>query len=528
MIKAQYAPEATSKYLKACLLPCVLLCSIWACTDESTPGSYTPVEPENGSGTTPKTEEETVQTNAAPGEFLVTISYLTHEMARITWGKAVDPDGDVVTYDIYLNETKLDSNVTNTGYQFSGLKELTSYTGKILAKDSQNNIREQAFNFETDHLKFLKFYDFDPAASFASGAPYGMIKTNDSHYVIAGAASDGQGDYFFALKMDYQGNVLWHHTYDYPTATTYEFKVAESKNGILVVGHHHIFELNGDGKVIWHKILESYDNPNIVAELRSVAQDSKGNIYLVGGRGSADPHIHEEAVLTKLDPSGNVLWEKSYLNSIRNFFDDILITPNDELLILGSMETSDKSFQESIINGGEQIDFWVLKATEEGEELWSKTYGDGRYDFPKDIIQLSNGNFAFAGFGWGAYDISKGRIFQIDPDGNEIWNITSDLSRLNSIAETHDNGLIATGRVNPNEELGIFKYDADGNEVWTKTDYEFAAYMYGYAVLAEDDGGYRIAGNYYKIYYYDDEKPHIRVYKTDPEGDHDYNAAINN
>jgi len=479
-------------------------------------------------------EEENEQEiiNLAPNSFEIEIINISSEGATLNWNEATDPESDVITYDIYLNQGLVVENITQLTYDLIELAELTNYSGKIIAKDAENNQTEVVFSFQTEknYLKFLKEYDYGEYSYGPNGYAYGganiMIKSNDQNYIIAGASvfPNGNGYRLFVSKIDYEGKELWKKFYDYNLTDGWNPTIINSLNGFILVSHHHILSLDNEGNIIWYKKINSYDIQDGSADIKSVAQDSGGNIFVVGGRGSAEPEIVQEAVLTKLNSSGEILWENTFRPSLRSFFDDVIINSSNELIILGSTETSGTTYEEYIQGPSsvEEIDFWVLKITNDGETLWENTFGDGRYDFSKKIIPKSNGNYAFAGYSWGAYDISEGRIFEINSNGSEIWNVSTELSSTFSIAETRDGGFIATGHVDFGNygALGIYKFSSNGLEEWNKKYQESFTYLYGRSVLIEEDGGFRVAGSSSKNYYYDEEKPELLIYKTDPDGNY--------
>ncbi|WP_147374085.1 fibronectin type III domain-containing protein [Flagellimonas lutimaris] len=482
----------------------------------------------NANEITEKGEEEIV--NLAPNNFDLEILNISDAGAIINWTEAEDPEGDTVTYSIYLNQSLIVENITERTYQFIELEELTNYSGKIIAKDVYNNETESNFSFQTEkyYLKYLKTYEFGDTnygTGYASGTPYSMLKTFDKNYIIAGKSvrPNGDGLHFFVLKIDYDGNQIWKRFYDYELGDDWNFKIIQTNdNGFVLVGGPFVVKLSIDGDVLWDKRIDtyldlSYSFLSTIGQLKSVVEDINGNIYIVGGRVSENPNIKEQGVLTKLNSFGSILWEKTYEPSRRNYFNDIILDNTGNLLVLGSTETNNATSTQD-----EQIDFWILNVNHEGDIIWKNTYGDGGYDFPSQIILKQNGNYVFAGYSWGAYDISSGRIFEIDTEGNEIWKNTNELSSTFSITETQDNGLITTGHVDFGNygALGIFKFDSSGNKEWNQGFQEPFTYLRGWSIISEEDGGYRIAGNLNKIYYYGEEKPLLLIYKTDPFGNY--------
>ncbi len=477
-----------------------------------------------------KEQIDEVIINKAPNDFDIEILNISYEGATINWTESVDPENDDVTYSVYLNQALIIENISERTYKFIDLEELTNYSGKIIAKDVNNNETESTFSFQTEkyYLKYLKTYGFGETTfgtGYASGTPYSLLKTIAENYVVAGKSDRPNGDrfHFFVLKIDYDGNEIWKRFYNYELGDDWNFKIIQSKdNGFILVGGPFVVKLNNDGDVLWDKRIDTYLDLNYsflstIGQLKSVVEDIDGNIYIVGGRGSENPNIKEQAVLTKLNSFGTILWEKTYEPSRRNYFNDIILENTGNLLILGSTETNGAT-----TTSEEQIDFWVLNANREGEIIWENTYGDGGYDFPSQIILKQDGNYAFAGYSWGAYDVSSGRIFEIDTEGNEVWNNTNELSSTFSIAETQDNGLITTGHVDFGSygALGIFKFDSSGNLEWDQGLQEPYTNLRGWSIISEEDGGYRIAGNLYKSYYNGEERPLLLIYKTDPFGNY--------
>lgn len=472
-------------------------------------------------------EEEKTTINLAPNDFNIEINSLSHNNATISWNQATDPENDLVTYSVYLNQTLIIEDVSELTYKFIDLQELTNYSGKVIAKDTNNNETAITFSFQTEkyYLKYLKRYDYGQVnygtTGYGSGSPYSMLKTNDDNYIIAGASAqpNGNGFRFFVSKVDYEGNEIWKSFYDYQVGDSWRFKIAKTSSGFILAGHHHILNLDNDGNIVWYKKMDSYDILDSSAEIQSVKQDSQGNIFLAGGRGSSDAEIVQEAVITKLSSTGNIIWEKEFKPSLRSFFNDLVINSSNELVVLGSTETSGTTYQE-YLNGPssvEQIDFWVLKLTNEGEIIWENTFGDGKYDFPNQIISTSDNNFVVVGYG--------ASIFKIGNSGDLVWSNT-ELSAYNptfSISETNDNGFVTTGKFDFGDygALAISKYDSNGNLEWEKSYQESFTYLSGYAILAEDDGGYRVAGSSGKNFYYNDEKPNLLIFKTDPHGNHE-------
>lgn len=467
--------------------------------------------------------------NLAPSEFEITISNISGNSALLEWTQSIDPENESVTYSIYLDGTLYLEDTTDLTFEFTELTELTIYSGSIIAKDTNNNTTEVNFSFETEkyYLKFLRTHYYAENEITQRGTPRKIIKISDGNYIIAGSSnySSGSGIQFLVIKTDYLGNELWRRYYPYELGGN-AYEINETPNGLLLANYRHVLNISPvNGDVIWQKELDSYDIVDFTGGgAVSALQDSQGNVFVIGSSGSDLSDVIKESIITKLDNQGNIIWEKTYIPSIYSTFHDFMITSNDELLILGSAENSGMTYDDWLTNSSAfEEDFWILKLTNDGEFLWENFYGDGKADLSGKIIKLSNGNYAFAGVSIGAYDIPYGRLFEIDTNGNTIWENMLPQYKIYSLSETHDNGIITTGKLDFGNygAQGIFKYDSNGNEEWNNYYQESYTYLVGQSIIPEDDGGYRIAGSYAKNYYYNDERPHIRIYKTDNLGNYE-------
>jgi len=467
--------------------------------------------------------------NLAPNNFDLTIDNISDSYATINWTEAQDPEGDVVSYNIYLNENLKTENFSELSYQLTELNELTSYSGKVLAVDSNNNETSKTFSFTTEkyYLKFLKEYYFESYETVSYSSPTNMIRTMEGGYVIIGNSfkADGSGYRSFALKIDTEGNEVWKHFYGYEVNPGSTFKITQSQDGgFILASFHIILKIDSNGNEVWHTINNNYELTS--GEMYSAKEDSQGNIFVVGYR---DPLNYREAptshfgVLTKLNNLGQIIWEKEFKSSYRSTFADLIIDPSDNIIILGTAETS--GVTENVYglpNGAEQIDPWVIKTDNNGDIIWDKYYLNIGFNFTNEIIKTNDGNYVFTGSSWGAYDIGAGLICKITPNGDEVWRNNIPLSSVLSIDETIDGGFISVGHINGSFDiLGICKLTSNGNEEWSKSYQQGFTHLRGKKIIQTEDEGYIFISSCGKNYYYGDERAKILIYKTDPEGNYD-------
>lgn len=471
--------------------------------------------------------EKKVEQNLPPEHFTVEVSEIAYNAATLNWTQPNDPEDDSVNFSIYLKSELVQEDISDLAFRLTNLNELTDYTGTVVATDNYGNKATEEFSFSTNknYQKYLKKYNYSDSEYGIGGSPYSVIKTAHNNYIIVGASNfNGDGFQFFVLKLDENGDKIWQKFYPYQVGDAWNFKIIRSKDGYVFAGHHHVLKIDEDGNQLWYKKIQSYDMEDTSAEIKSLVEDTSGEIYLVGGRGNPDSFKKQLGVVTKISQDGEIIWEKVFDDTYRGFFDDVVLDDN-HLIIFGSKEVSGVTPEEEYMEGSsaENIDFWVLKLDLNGTLVWQKTYDDGGgYAFPRRILISRDNNYFLAGFSWGAYDIGSGKILKIDTSGNLIFEISSDLSAINDIYETHDGGLIATGKVDfaSSSGLGLSKFDKQGNLEWNQIYQETFTYLSGHGVLQLEDGGYFIVGGSAKNYYYDNDRPQILIYKTDPDGNY--------
>jgi hypothetical protein len=281
----------------------------------------------------------------------------------------------------------------------------------------------------------------------------------------------------------------------------------------------------------WTKYFGEYLN----TLANDVLPTEDGGYYIVGGSDlDLDHRQRGNIYLLRVDASGEVVWEKIFDSDMVESGNGLTLMRDGNLLISAQVTSPE--------DGG--MDTRLLKVDQDGNELWSKTYGgpldemigggaptaDGGYLLggiivdPNDIIVDDPG---VAGYG-GLSGRSNIFLMKIDGDGNELWSrhYDSDDNIIGGGAARTDDGsvlILATILRYPanDDDMVLMKIDEDGDVVWTRTWEEDR--ISGRAIVQTSDGNYLIAAAYSSA---DDPRNDMLLIKVDPEGNEIWRSML--
>ena len=222
--------------------------------------------------------------------------------------------------------------------------------------------------------------------------------------------------------------------------------------------------------------------------------------YIIAGPSD----YNAEIALTKTDKYGNELWSKSGFKSIGavQFLASVYQTVDGGYIIIGYTGSGQYAFDDS-------NDVFLIKTDSQGNEVWSKTFGEpGKDDEAKNGQQTSDGGYIVVGnTSMGAPQYANVLLVKFDSNGDKEWDRNFHFSYDDyaySVQQTIDGGYIIAGMTEQadyiNDMLWI-KTDANGNITWHKT-YDNptlnSLYWYGpeaHSIRQTSDAGYIIGGS---------------------------------
>ena len=360
-------------------------------------------------------------------------------------------------------------------YTYGGTDRDYAYAVQQTA-DGGYIVASESYSFGAGDSDFL-IIKLDPAGDVtwqktyggsSADYPYSIQQTGDGGYIVAGQSqsfSAGDSD-ILLIKLDNAGNISWQKTYggsseDYPIfvqQTTDEGYIVAGSTNSFGAGNYDIWllKLNSTGDVTWQKTYggSSYDDWPYW-----IQQTADGGYIVAGSTYSSD--AVREAWLLKLDPAGDVTWQKTYGGSLYDYFFLIQQTTDEGYIVAGSTN----SF------GAGNYDIWLLKLNSGGDVTWQKTYGGTESDHAYSVQQTTDGGYIVAGnttsFGAGGYDAW---ILKLNSNGNVDWQKTyggSQADGFNSIHQTTDGGYIVAGNTTSfgdgKQDIWLLKLDGTGS-----------------------------------------------------------------
>jgi hypothetical protein len=286
--------------------------------------------------------------------------------------------------------------------------------------------------------------------------------------------------------------LLWEKTYGGP-GDDRAFSIAPAdNNGFLIVGSSRSFNMNdtaawavridSSGNMVWNKTyLEDHGS-----EFRNVQKTTDGfllvgNTFLSSG--------NEDAWILKMDDQGNALWNKTIGGDRFNKVFSAATAPDG--FVLAGLTNSSKSGNSCA---------WLLKTDTEGNLLWNKTYEEMQDSAFRTILVTTTGDYVIAGYGDstgnGNYD---SLLTKTDYNGTVIWNETFgglESNKAYALAGA-TNGYIIVGETHSNQEADadafVTKTDLEGRLVWNET-YGGADFDVANAITPTGNGEYLVVG----------------------------------
>ena len=258
-----------------------------------------------------------------------------------------------------------------------------------------------------------------------------MYPTKDGGYIVGGSSasfksgektqnSRGSFDYW-VVKLDRKGNIEWDKTiggsgweklsalqqtsdggYILGGTSNSNISGEKTQNSYSSTDDYWVVKLDPSGNIQWDKTIggSRYDY------LRALQQTTDGG-YILGGysesniSGDKTQNSHSlsnDYWVVKLDPLGNIQWDKTIGGNLEDYLFSLQQTTEGGY-ILGGYSYSDKS-GEKTQNGRGGNDYWVVKLNSLGSIQWDKTIGGSSSDDLLSLDQTRDGGYILGGYSY--------------------------------------------------------------------------------------------------------------------------------
>jgi len=249
-----------------------------------------------------------------------------------------------------------------------------------------------------------------------------------------------------------------------------------------------VAKLDPSGNLQWQK---QYQSSIGSAALYALNQTSDGG-YVWAGYLQHSSTYAEYAIVAKLDSSGDIQWQKT--SGVAEYATDVRQTADGGYIVGGVTPPS----------GSLIVQGWVAKLDSSGNLQWQKVLGSSQSVMANSVIQTTDGGYALAGLAKANVLVAK-----FDSSGNVKWQTVytspSSLGLGYSIVQTSDGGYMVGGYDNDSPFLALaLKLGSSGSVRWAKTYNISGAASKFFSVRQANDGGYALSGQFYTGigYYY--------------------------
>ncbi len=198
-----------------------------------------------------------------------------------------------------------------------------------------------------------------------------------------------------------------------------------------ITGNHGNYDvlaskISSSGSILWQKSLGGSD----IDKATSVVATDDGGFLVLSHSKSIDGDITTnlgdyDIWLIKLDTSGNIIWQKNLGGSNAEYSYKIITTIDGNYVFSAYSKSNDGDL--SVNNGN--LDYWIVKIDPTGNIIWQKTYGGSSIDKEADVIETTYGGYVVAGYSsssdgdvsnpLGSFDFW---VVGLDAGGNLLWN----------------------------------------------------------------------------------------------------------
>ncbi len=242
----------------------------------------------------------------------------------------------------------------------------------------------------------------------------------------------------YLLRTTVLGDTVWTRTYGGTAGDAGYDLAVTADTGLVVAGIKgsdiYLIRTTSSGDTVWTRTYGGAGN-----DFATALVPTSDNGYVITGATSSFGAGSGDVYLFKVDESGNLLWSRTFGGTRNDWGTAVVETADQGFLITG--------YTESFGNGG--YDVYVIRTNDQGDSLWTRTYGEDGDECGYDVCANLDGSFVICGgttsYGDAGFDAL---LLKIDADGEEVWKAVyggSEDDITYALAITPDNSYLAVG-----------------------------------------------------------------------------------
>ncbi len=297
---------------------------------------------------------------------------------------------------------------------------------------------------KTDSIGHLEWYRtfggiYDDCAN-------AVVPTSDGGYAICGRLSGDTTRYcdFGLIILNEQGDSIGGRIYGGPDDELAIDLLQTLDDGFIIVGSARGYGAGGNdmwlvrtdvnGDSLWSR---TYGG-SAWGGARAAALMPDGGFAVAGYTGSRGAGAWD-MWLVRMDSLGDSLWSRTYGGRNIDEVSAMQATADGGFILAG--------YTDSFGEGWENA--WLVKTDSAGNLEWQRPYGNVVQAWARDVVQLSDGGYAFSGFYLYEPGDTRAWMVRINSMGDTLWSRQWGISNLsnhaNTITLTADGGYVLAG-----------------------------------------------------------------------------------
>ena len=273
-------------------------------------------------------------------------------------------------------------------------------------------------------------------------------QTADGGYIMAGyTRSFGAGGTdVYLIKTDAGGELLWTGIFGGDSSDVASSVEQISDGGYIITGRTYIF---GPGETDVYVIRTDSMGDSLWTRTfgglageedygNAALQTFDGKFAVVAKKGAFGPDP-SSIWLLKLDDNGDTLWTRTYGGTFYDIGASVQQSPDESYFILGSTY--------SFITAS--YDIYLIRTANNGDTVWTRTYGGFGEHIGSSGCQTADGGFVVAGYtSLTLQSDQNAYIIRTDVAGDSLWAMNfggEELDMARSVTEAADGGYAVTG-----------------------------------------------------------------------------------